>query len=150
MKNNDIYESYQNPTVAVLHFWVREMDGSVSHFITAEERPKKFMYRKVSRYEKPEQAYVMFTYGVGSNGTYHSIRGLGHRIFNHIQTSNRLRCQMIDGAMLGSAVMIQPENQRALDELSFTYYGAYAVLSPNIRLIEKASPNLSTAVQPAL
>ncbi len=46
--------------------------------------------------------------------------------------------------------MIQPENQRALDELSFTYYGAYAVLSPNIRLIEKASPNLSTAVQPAL
>ncbi len=150
MKNNDIYESYQNPTVAVLHFWVREMDGSVSHFITAEERPKKFMYRKVSRYEKPEQAYVMFTYGVGSNGTYHSIRGLGHRIFNHIQTSNRLRCQMIDGAMLGSAVMIQPENQRALDELSFTYYGAYAVLSPNINIVPKAVPNLSTAVTPAL
>ena len=57
---------------------------------------------------------------------------------------------MIDGAMLGSAVMIQPENQRALDELSFTYYGAYAVLSPNVNIIEKAVPNLSTAVQPAL
>jgi len=57
---------------------------------------------------------------------------------------------MIDGAMLGSAVMIQPENQRALDELGFTYYGAYAVLSPNVKIIEKAVPNLSTAVQPAL
>jgi hypothetical protein len=150
LKNNDLYYSYQNPTVSVLHFWVREMDGSVSHFICAEDKPKKFMYEKISRYEKPEQAFVMFTYGVGSNGTYHSIRGLGHRIFNHIQTSNRLRCQMIDGAMLGSAVMIQPENQRALDELSFTYYGAYAVLSPNVNIIEKAVPNLSTAVQPAL
>ena len=150
LKNNDLYHSYQNPTVSVLHFWVREMDGSVSHFICAEDKPKKFMYEKISRYEKPEQAFVMFTYGVGSNGTYHSIRGLGHRIFNHIQTSNRLRCQMIDGAMLGSAVMIQPENQRALDELSFTYYGAYAVLSPNVNIIEKAVPNLSTAVQPAL
>ena len=150
LKNNDLYYSYQNPTVSVLHFWVREMDGSVSHFICAEDKPKKFMYEKISRYEKPEQAFVMFAYGVGSNGTYHSIRGLGHRIFNHIQTSNRLRCQMIDGAMLGSAVMIQPENQRALDELSFTYYGAYAVLSPNVNIIEKAVPNLSTAVQPAL
>ena len=150
LKNNDIYEGYQNPTVSVLHFWVRELDGSVSHYITAEHGPKKFLYEKVSRYEKPEHAYVMFTYGVGSNGTYHSIRGLGHRIFNHIQTSNRLRCQMIDGAMLGSAVMIQPENQRALDELGFTYYGAYAVLSPNVNIIEKAAPNLSTGVQPAL
>ena len=150
LKNNDIYEGHQNPTVAVLHYWVREMDGSVSHYISAEESPKTFMYQKLSRYDKPEQAYVLFTYGTGSNGTYHSIRGLGHRIFNHIQTSNRLRCQMVDGAMLGSAVMIQPESQRALDELGFTYYGAYAVLSPNVNIIEKAAPNLSTAVQPAL
>lgn len=150
LKNNDIYEGHQNPTVAVLHYWVREMDGSVSHYISAEESPKTFMYQKLSRYDKPEQAYVLFTYGTGSNGTYHSIRGLGHRIFNHIQTSNRLRCQMVDGTMLGSAVMIQPESQRALDELGFTYYGAYAVLSPNVNIIEKAAPNLSTAVQPAL
>jgi predicted transcriptional regulator YdeE len=150
LKNNDIHEGYQNPTVSILHYWVREMDGSVSHYICARDKPKQFLYKKVSRYEKPEQAYVMFTYGVGSNGTYHSIRGLGHRIFNHIQTSNRLRCQMIDGAMLGSAVMVQPDNQRALEELSFTYYGAYAVLSPNVNIVPKAVPNLSTAVQPAL
>ena len=150
LKNNDAYTGFRNPTVSVLHFWVREMDGSVSHLTCAEDSPKEFLYKKISRYEKPEQAYVMFSYGVGSNGTYHSVRGLGHRIFNHVQTSNRLRCQMIDGAMLGSAVMIQPESQRALDELGFTYYGAYAVLSPNVNIIEKAVPNLSTAVQPAL
>tara|TARA_X000001382_G_scaffold41016_3_gene27510 strand:+ start:4565 stop:6805 length:2241 start_codon:yes stop_codon:yes gene_type:complete len=150
LKNNDIHTGYQNPTVPVLHYWVKEMDGSISHFISSENKAKDFMYKKVSRYEKAENAFVIFSYGVGSNGTYHSIRGLGHRIFNHIQTSNRLRCQMIDGAMLGSAVMIQPENQRALDELGFTYYGSYAVLSPNVNIIEKAVPNLSTAVQPAL
>ncbi len=150
MKNNDIHAGYQNPTVAVLHFWVREIDGSISHYICAEDSPKEFLYKKVSRYEKPEQAFVLFAYGVGSNGTYHSVRGLGHRIFNHIQTSNRLRCQMIDGAMLGSSVMIQPESQRSLDELGFTYYGAYAVLSPGVNIVEKAVPNLGTAVQPAL
>ena len=150
LKNNDIHTGYENPTVAVLHYWVKEMDGSISHYISSENKADDFMYKKLSRYEKAENAFIIFTYGVGSNGTYHSIRGLGHRIFNHIQTSNRLRCQMIDGAMLGSAVMIQPENQRALDELGFTYYGSYAVLSPNVNIIEKAVPNLSTAVQPAL
>lgn len=149
-KNNDIYTGIQNPSVSVLHFWVKEMDGTVSHYISCEELPQDFMYKKVSRYESAEQAYVMFTYGVGSNGTYHSVRGLGQRIFSHIQTSNRLRCQQIDGAMLSSAVMIQPENQRSLDELQFTYYGAYAVMSPNVRIVEKAIPNLGTAVQPAL
>ena len=150
LKNNDLYTGLQNPTVAVLHFLVREMDGSVSHFICAEDSPKDFIYKKISRYASPEQAYVMFTYGVGSNGTFHSIRGLGQRIFNHIQTSNRLRCQMIDGAMLISAVMLQPESQRALDELQFTYYGAYAIVSPNVKIVEKAIPNLSQAVMPAL
>jgi hypothetical protein len=150
LKNNDIYTGIQNPTVGLLHFWVRELDGSVSHFICAESNPKDFLYKKISRYDSPEQAFIMFSYGVGSNGTYHSIRGLGQRIFAHVQTSNRLRCQQIDGAMLSSAVMIQPENQRALEELSFTFYGAYAVMSPNVRIIEKAIPNLATAVQPAL
>jgi len=150
MKNNDLHTGLQNPSVKVLHFWIKEMDGSVSHYISAEDTPKDFLYKKVSRYEKAEQAYVMFTYGVGSNGTYHSIRGLGQRIFAHVQTSNRLRCQQIDGAMLASAVMIQPENQRSLDELQFTFYGAYAVLSPNVNIVEKAIPNLGTAVQPAL
>jgi hypothetical protein len=150
MKNNDIYTGIQNPTVSVLHFWVKEMDGSVSHYMSAESHPKDFLYKKVSRYQNAEQAYVMFSYGVGSNGTYHSVRGLGQRIFSHIQTSNRLRCQQIDGAMLSSAIMIQPENQRSLDELQFTYYGAYAVMSPNVKIVEKAIPNLGTAVQPAL
>ena len=46
--------------------------------------------------------------------------------------------------------MLQAENQRALDELQFTYYGGYAVLSPDLRVVERAIPNLGTAVKPAL
>ena len=44
MKNNDIYEGIQNPSVRVLHYWVKEMDGSVSHYISAEDTPKDFLY----------------------------------------------------------------------------------------------------------
>jgi hypothetical protein len=150
LKNNDLYTGLENTTVQVLHFWVREFDGSVSHYMCAEEGPKDFMFSRVGMFDAPEQAYVLFTFGVGSNGTYHSIRGLGHRIFNHVQLSNRLRCQMVDGAMLSSGVMIQPESARALEDLSFTFYGPFSVLSPNVRVVEKAIPNLSNSVVPAL
>lgn len=150
IKNNDIYIGIQNPTVSILQFYVRELDGTVSHFMAPREDAKDFLYKKVSKYSNPEESYIFFANGVGSNGTYHSVRGLGQRIFAHIQTSNRLRCQQIDGAMMSSAVMLQPENNRALDELEFTYYGPYAVMSPNVRIIEKAIPNLGNAVKPAL
>jgi len=159
IKNNDIYTGIRANSVPVLHFFVREFDGSVSHFMAADlaaannpqrDESREFLYKNVSRYENPEQAFLFFTYGVGTNGTLHSIRGLGHRIFNHVQTSNRLRCQMVDGAMLASSVMLQPDSQRALDELALQYYGPYAVLSPNIKLVEKAMPNMTQTVMPAL
>jgi hypothetical protein len=150
MKNNDLYTGYRNTTVSVIHMWVREFDGSVSFYMFAENGPQKFMFREASRYKCPEQAYVLFSYGVGTNGTYHSVRGLGYRIFNHVQVSNRLRCQMVDSAILAGSVMLQPTSERDLEKLSFTVYGPYSVLSPGLDLVEKQPNNLSQTMQPAL
>ncbi len=150
LKNNDIYTGLENTTVDVLHIWVREFNGSVSHFMCAEESPKDFLFQKVGMFDAPERAYLLFSYGVGTNGTYHSVRGLGHRIFNHVQTSNRMRCQRVDSAMMAGSVMIQPETQRALEDLSFTMYGPYSILSPNVRVVEKVVPNLTQSMEPAI
>jgi len=150
VKNNDIYTGVQNTAVSIIHMWTREFSGRVSFHMFAEESPKTFIFAQTPMFERPEQAYVLFTYGVGTNGTYHSVRGLGHRIFNHVQTSNRVRCQRVDSAMLGGSVMLQPETQRALEDLSFTMYGPYSILSPNVRVVEKAAPNLSQTMDPAL
>lgn len=150
IKNNDLYTGLENTTVSVIHMWVREFDGTISLYLFAEETPKTFLFQKSSMFKNAHEAFTLFAYGVGTNGTYHSVRGLGSRIFNHIQTSNRLRCQMIDSAMMGGAVMIQPESQRALEDLSFTMYGPYSILSPNVRIVEKASPNLTGTMVPAL
>ncbi len=150
LKNNDLNTGVRNTSVSVIHMWVREFSGKVSFLMFAEETPKAFMLNRPEMFAKPEEAFVFFTYGVGSNGTFHSVRGLGHRIFNHIQTSNRMRCHRVDAAMLGGSVMLQPETQRALDDLSFTMYGPYSILSPNVRVIEKAIPNLTQSMDPAL
>lgn len=150
IKNNDVSFGHTNPQVKLLHFLVKEMDGSMSHYICSQDTPKTYMFKGLSRYTKGGSPFTIFTLGVGTNGTYHSVRGLGQRIFAHIHTSNRLRCQMVDGATLAASVMIQPENNRAIEELEFSFYGAYSVLSPNVKIIEKAIPDLGQSVVPAL
>jgi len=150
IKNNDLSSGMENTSVSVVHLWVKEFDGTISLYLFAEDSPKEFMFVKRGMFEEATQAFVFFTYGVGNNGTLHSIRGKGQRIFAHIQTSNRLRSQMVDAAFLGGSVMLQPQTERALEKLSYTFYGAYAILSPDVDVIEKAVPNLSQAMQPAL
>lgn len=150
LKGNDIVSGHRNPTIALLHFWVREYNGKVSHFICAEDSPMAFMYEAIGKYDRPEQAYIFFTYATGSNGTYHSIRGLGQRIYSHAQTINRMFCHQLDGAMLASSVLLIPDSQRALDELQFTFWGAYSVLSPGLKVETKPIPDLTTAIKPAL
>ena len=150
IKNNDIYTGIRSNTVPLVHTYVREFDGTVSHYIHCETDPTEFLFKSVSRFPNPEQAFILFSNGVGTNGTYHSVRGLGQQIFAHCHVSNRLRSQATDAAMLASTVILQPQSQRALDELQWTFYGGYTVLSPNIELVERAVPNLSNSVVPII
>jgi hypothetical protein len=150
LKNNDVFIGIENPAISILHFWVKETDGSISHKMCAEHNPQSFCYQKEKRFSHPTKAYIFFTNGVGTNGTYHSVRGLGHMIGSHVQILNKMRCHGIDGSMMGAAVMIQPLNQRGIDELEFSYYGAYAVLSPDAKIVEKAMPNMDQVLTPMM
>lgn len=150
IKCNDLDNGVRANLVKIVHTYVREFDGTVSYFIHCDQEPKDFMFKSVSRFPNPEQAYIGFTNGVGTNGSYHSVRALGQKIFAHAQVSNRLRSQAVDAAMLAGSVMIQPTNQRALDELSLSYYGPYSVLSSNVDIKEKTVPNLVSSVIPVI
>ena len=151
LKNNDLYSVAKSATVQVVHLWVRELTGKVSHFIVLEDGSgDDFLYKRLDRYDSMNQAFTFFPYGNGTNGTLHSIRGLGYKIYPHLQLSNRLRCQMVDGAMLSSSLILQPESEAALDSLAFNYMGPFAVMSPNVKFIDRPIPNMSTAAIPVL
>ena len=151
IKNNDLWTGAKSAKVELVHMWVREFNGSVSHFMTLPNGDNKdFLYKKVSRYKNIEEAFTFFTYGIGTNGTYHSIRGLGYKIYSHVQVSNRIRSQAVDNAMLAGAPMIQPDDERALESFAFNYFGPFAILPPNMKYVDKASPNTSQTMMPVL
>jgi hypothetical protein len=152
-KNNDLFAGTAGASeIKVLHAWVKEFDGSVSYYMTLENNEAEdYLCAKKNLYGHVNSAFVFFPFGVGSNGYYHSIRGLGYKIFPQIQLSNRLRCQMADGAMLSSTLLLQPSDEQALEDLNFTFYGPYSVLAPNtMNVVERAMPDVSRSAKPFL
>lgn len=151
LKNNDTYFDVTYKEITVGHLWAKEFSGSWSHYSFLDHSgTKKFLYKKEDKYPAKRPPFVVFSYGIGTNGYFHSIRGLGYKIYPHIQVSNRLRNQVVDSAMLSSSVMIQPADEQALADLSLTYYGPYAVLTPGNKVIERTIPNLSSNAMPVV
>lgn len=151
VKNGDLYDDNGPVTVRLLFSWPLEFDGSRSFMIATETGSDGFLYSAPYAYDSTDQAFIPFVYGVGSNGTYHSIRGLGQRLFAHVQTLNRLRCQLVDGAMLASSMIVQPASPDALSRMQIQHLGGVTAVSPGINFVEKNfSPNMLQAVVPAI
>ena len=150
LKNNDlIYSHARSKVVRCVHYFVQEFDGSISHYIgTRAGDETDFLFKKPSRFKHANEAFVLFSYGIGTNGTLHSIRGLGYKLFPFIQLSNRLRNAVVDGAMLSSALMIQPGTGEDVSNLTLMYNGPLSILPPGINVVDRAVPNLAGNVLP--
>jgi hypothetical protein len=155
LKNNDLLCDTTGEEIPLVFMWVKETSGKVTQYVFLEnavssETERQFLYERRNAYENMQQAFVFFTYGIGTNGYYHGIRGLGYKVFPHVQLSNRARCQFYDGALLSSTLLLQPETESALEDMSLVYYGPYSVLNPGMRVVERNTPDTSRAIGPML
>lgn len=161
IKNNDLF--FSNGTadaqcIRVVNLLVQEYkqpgeaEGRVSHFqIVDENETSDFLYKKIGRFESMQQACTVFTFGVGTNGYYQGVRGLGYKIFEQDQSLNRLWCTAMDGAMLSSTILIQPEDEDDAQALQFNYYGPFSVVSSKLNFVEKAvMPQIANSVFPVI
>jgi hypothetical protein len=150
LKNNDLmYSHARSKVVRCIHYFVKEFDGTISHYIaTRAGDSDDFLFKKPSRFEHANEAFVLFSYGIGTNGLLHSVRGLGYKLFPFIQLSNRMRNAIVDGAMLSSALMIQPATGEDVSNLSLMYNGPLSILPPGINVVDKTMPNLAGNVLP--
>jgi len=150
LKNNDLMYSFaRSKIVRCVHYFVKEFDGTISHYIgTRAGDTDDFLFKKPSRFQHANEAFVLFSYGVGTNGLLHSVRGLGYKLFPFVQLSNRMRNAIVDGAMLSSALMIQPATGEDVSNLSLMYNGPLSILPPGINVVDKTMPNLAGNVLP--
>lgn len=150
LKDNDLSLSYaRSAEIQTVHYYIQEFDGTITHAIGLRDGSNlNFLYRKDSRFSNINEALVLFTYGIGTNGTLHSIRGLGYKIYPHIQVTNRLRNAIIDSTLLSTALMIQPQTMDDLANLTVAYNGPMAIIPPNLNIVDRTEPQLANNALP--
>jgi hypothetical protein len=153
-KNNDL--GYSNGAEAseikLVFMWVREVDGTISQYVfpEADSDDKRFLFKGRGRFKTTAQAFTSFCYGVGTNGYFHSIRGLGTKVFSIVQALNRLRCRFYDGIMASSMMMLEAENEEAIENLSLVHIGPFIVKPSGTKFIPMDVPNYNQSVIPGM
>jgi hypothetical protein len=153
LRNNDLFFTTQaanQQSIRVVHLWVTEFDNRVSHYMINDDNSvQDFLFKKIGRFESSYQAYTVFTYGVGTNGYYHGVRGQGYDVFAINGALNRAYCSLLEIASFGSAPTFQPKDETALQEMQFIPNGIYNLLSPGIDVIKDTIvPNVSSGTLP--
>lgn len=157
-KNNDLILGSSNFTVPTIHGWVRELDGTVSHYICPADASDVqltdpgigFLYKKEGKYRRMSNMIIPYSYGVGSNGTFHSVRGIHMKAFASCSGINRALNRMLDMAIHGSTPWITTQEEDTLTELPLTPMGPYGVLKPGAAFVENKVPPFEQTLIPAL
>lgn len=152
VKSNSLWVGTRLPKVRVIHGFVKEFDGKVSHYIAAENDcgEKSFLMRARGCYDNMTQALVLFPYGTGTNTKLHSIRGLGYKIYPFEQQINRSVSRLIDQGELASSLVLQGETETDYANMGLEYIGNLAALPPNLKVVNVPMPDLARSVMPAI
>lgn len=151
LKNNDYGFSLGDcEEIETIQSIVREFDGSYSFYIGLEDGTNtNYLYQDKNRYTKANEAFISFTLGVG-NGTFHSIRGLLWKMFPGVQARNRMFCGLLNQTTVAMSMILQPQDGESLDDMSLTFMGAFASLSPGVNVIENKFPDVGTQALPVI
>lgn len=137
LKNGDMGFGYNGATALTLnHLFVREYGtrrrpGGISHYIIVENATHAldFLYKRRQRFADFSQILHFFPFDIGSDGTIHSIRGLGVRFFPFCELFNRLKNHMVDNVLINSGILLtQSGNGVDMTRLQLTRIGAMNIL----------------------
>lgn len=154
-KNNDLGMSYTGKpsVIRVVHMWVvaRKGKGKVQHLMfRADGSAKEFMFKSKDAQANLGQAFTIFTDGVGTNGKYHGIRGIGYKLYAIIKEMDELWSSFIDSTRQAGKIFIQPKSEGAAKNLALVEWGNFIMLPPNANFIPRDLPNYSQNLIPGL
>jgi len=149
-KNNALYYSYaKSKIIKVAHMYVREYDGRISHYVFDRLNSTEFLCKRESCYKSFANAFTIFLNGVG-NGYYHGVRGLGQKVYKYAQAMDRINNALLEGVIVDSAVMIQPQSAKDAESLKTVQIGPYRILPPGMNFVQVGTTSkLAGAMQVA-
>lgn len=133
LRRGDVQWSNKALRIYYTDYFVKEFDSKITHCIVLDRNPNQnenpsnvddgeddFLFKQVGRFESFHDIINPFFYDVGPDGAWYSVKGLGPKIFDFCDLSNRFRCTIINGALATCGPIIQAANAQALQKLQQT------------------------------
>jgi len=158
LKNGDRYISQtQTKRIKLFNLFVQEMDGSISQHVcvngsggaslSGKGGNTVFLYSKLSKYESWDQCVCPFPYDVGSDGTWHSVKGLGTEIFAYCELSNRINNTIADLVVSCTKPFFQATTGADMQKLQMIKFGGGNIIPAGI---SPQSIDISRSIAPAM
>jgi hypothetical protein len=151
IRTGDIYYGINRSNrIYVASLFIREFGSKVSHYMLTDsyvstDEPKTpgdtgeetgYLFKKRNKFDSFSQVICPFFYDTGPDGTWHTIKGLGPKIFDFCDVSNRTFCQMLDGAVIGSGITLEAQDGASLEETQVALIGGATIVQPGYKVVQ--------------
>ena len=150
IKDYNIFSSVTAKTISVVHGFVREVDGTVSHYICRYDSQGDFLYKGMGKWHSMCRCLIAFSNAVGSNGDFHSVRGNGQRIFQSASALNRMLCKTMDYFIHQATPYLTYQSEDAITNSAFHPVGPYVAVSNDLQFVQNPMPNTAQSLMPPL
>ncbi|MCH8247081.1 MAG: hypothetical protein IH951_11815 [Bacteroidetes bacterium] len=140
IRSGNFWEEHETDIgIRVVHVLAVEMSGKVSHMIIPEDYDpdEGYLFEAHERFDEMSQVLAPFLFGIG-DGRIRSVKGLGHRIFPHMEYSNRFLCSMFDGAMISSGLVLQNNGGSDVDAFRIQRIGPFTMLPRDVSPVQSS------------
>ena len=143
------YGIHRSNRVFVASLFVKEFGGKVSHYMVTDQNlghsnevfdnsddEVGYLFKRRNKFKSFAQVICPFFFDSGPDGTWHAIKGLGPKIYDFCDVSNRTFCQMLDGSVIGSGITLESQDANAMEETQIALVGGAAVVSPGYKVVQ--------------
>ena len=150
IRTGDMYYGInRSDRIYVASVFTREFGGKVSHYMITDaplskaenyidvpEEETGYLFKRRNKFNSFNEVICPFFFDSGPDGTWHSIKGLGPKIYDFCDVSNRTFCQMLDGAVIGSGITLETSDANSIEETQIALVGGASVVSPGYKVVQ--------------
>lgn len=150
IKDQDYFTGISATTVDVVHGWVAEVDGSITHLICRYDGQGEFLFESKGKFQEMSQLITAYTYGVGSNGDFYALRGNAWRGHNMSLALNLLTGKFFDRAIWDATPTVQLSSEDAVIDQMIQPKGPFNTVVEGVTFPEIPPTNYQAGLIPAM
>jgi hypothetical protein len=149
-KAMEVLDGAKPPSIDTIHLLVREVDGTITHLAapaTGSDGDPVF-YESRGKYRSMRRFMTLFTFGVGTDGFLHSIRGHTSNIYNMAVSATRTLNAYADMAMFAATPHLECADDNAMQTLPFRKVGYMTMIAKGNKFQDVKVPNFDQTLLP--